>query len=418
MIPHALMVIATVHNRETTGEVSMTVNPYEASIIRNAEWFTAMEDKSGFIRVPADEYYGVPGDASLIGHAISVRTYAWTLTGEKRFIESALRSAQWLAGRQDDRGGWHHDAGYALDAAQCVMEGFCTYERLTGDRRFHDTLVRAADRMISGTVRPDGSLSIGNLTECGEYAHFSFMVWKQTALERHRGGGEAILSAIMNNFDEREGFWNTAIEPGRDLLLEMVKPLLSPVMRAGVAWLDLKGRTVAKISEYMLPLVMKGHGPQYCLGMMDAESLLDALDGKLEFPRLREQTARALDWVEQHCPGPSPGSFVESRKVSAGQEVYPLKAINDAENASLWPTAAYLLALVGMNDALRYAGRADTTADWIVSMQDEDGGFLTHENPERKKFGQKYGNINFYASTALWYYNSWYVRGTEPQGIL
>ncbi len=55
-----------------------------------------MEDRSGFIRVPADEYYGVPGDASLIGHAISVRTYAWVLTGEEKFIDSALPNESWI----------------------------------------------------------------------------------------------------------------------------------------------------------------------------------------------------------------------------------------------------------------------------------------------------------------------------------
>ena len=388
-------------------------NSYEVAVVRNAEWFVSMEDESGFIRVPADEYYGIPGDASLIGHAISVRTYAWVLTGEKRFFDSASRSARWLSERQDERGGWHHDAGYALDAAQCVMEGFCTYERLTGEDRFHDTFVRAADRMIAGTVREDGALFIGNLTECGEYAHYGFMAWKQTGLERHKRGGEAILQVIMDNFDEDEGFWNTAVEPTISPLLDKIKPILNPIMRASVARLDLKGKTVAKISQHLLPLVMKGHGPQYSLGMMDAESLLDTLDGTLEFPRLRDQTSRAIEWLERNCAGPTPGGFVESKKVRAGREVYPLKAINDTQNSSLWPTAAYLLALAGMNDA-SYAERAETTADWMVSMQDEDGGFWTHENPAEEKFGQKYGNINFYASTALWHYNSVYVRGTEP----
>lgn len=391
----------------------MDLNTFEQAIVRNAEWFIAMEDKHGFIRVPADEYYGVPGDASLIGHAISVRTCAWKLTGDKGFLDSALRSAQWLAQRQDAQGGWHKHAGYALDAAQCVMEGFCTYERLTGDRQFHDTLVRAADRMISGTVRANGSLAIGNLTECGEYAHFGFLAWKQTGLERHRQGGQAILDAIMDNFDAGEGYWNTAVEPEMNLLLRILKPILGPVMRWSVAWMDLKGKTIARVSEHMLQLVIRGHGPQYSLGMMDAESLLDTLDGSLAFERLHAQTEQAIAWVERHCAGPVAGSFVESKKLPPSQAVYPLKAINDSSNASLWPTAAYLLALVGMNDRERYGERARTVAGWIVSMQDEDGGFLTHQAGDGRRFGDKYGNINFYASTALWHYNSVYVRGLE-----
>jgi len=187
------------------------MNKYEQAIINNAQWFVDREDDKGFIAVPADEYYGIKGDASLIGHAMSVRTWAWTLTNNSQFRDSALRSAQWLAERQDEHGGWHQQAGYSLDAAQCVFEGFYSYESLTGDRQFHSVLVKAADRMITGTVKPDGTLAIGNLIECGEYAHFGFLAWKQTELEHQRKGAETILNVIMDNFDEQEGFWNTAI---------------------------------------------------------------------------------------------------------------------------------------------------------------------------------------------------------------
>lgn len=367
----------------------MELNEFEHAIVANGNWFVEMEDERGYIAVPADEYYGVPGDASLIGHAISVRTWTWVLTGEERLLESARRSATWLAERQDERGGWHNEAGFSLDAAQCVFEGFNSYERLTGDRQFHDVMVRAADRMISGTVAEDGSLAIGNLTECGEYAHFAFLAWKLTGEERHRRGGEAILAVIMDNFDDTEGYWNTAVAPRMGKLLTALKPCLNPIIRAYVSRSHLKGKTVAKISEQILPLVMKGHGPQYSLGMMDAESLLDTLDGRFDLPRLRQQTARAIEWVEQHCAGPTPGSLVESRKVPARDAVYPLAAINDSDNASLWPTAAYLLALVGMNDHAMYRERAELTARWIISLQDRDVGFLTHQDADRRSFGER-----------------------------
>ena len=392
----------------------MTLNAYERAIVRNADFFVAMQDESGFIKIPADEYYGVAGDASLIGHAMAIRTYAWVLTGDAKYLESAQASARFLAERQDPSGGWHHDAGYSLDAAQCVMEGFCTYERLSRDRRFHGTFVRAADRMITGTVTPEGAPLIGNLTECGEYAHFAFLAWKQSGLERHRKGGEAILENITNHFDAREGYWDTAVEPKTSALLGALKPCLNPLLRLAVAHSELKGKTIAKISEFMLPLVMKGHGPQYSLGMMDAEALLDTHDGSLSLPLLREQTARAIAWVEKNCPGPVPGSLVESKAVPERDAVYPLRSINDSEHASLWPTAAYLLALVGMKDAETYAPRARRVADWLVSMQDEDGGLWTHQDASAKRFGQKYGNINFYGSMALWYFNAVYVRGAEP----
>ncbi len=99
---------------------------------------------------------------------------------------------------------------------------------------------------------------------------------------------------------------------------------------------------------------MKGNGPQYPLGLMDAEALLDQAEGHLELPQLRRQTARAIERAERNCRGPAAGSLTESKRVPAGQEVYPLKAINDSENASLWPTVAYLIALIGMDDLATY----------------------------------------------------------------
>ncbi|MCA9523635.1 MAG: hypothetical protein KC609_21815 [Myxococcales bacterium] len=389
----------------------MDLNVYERAIVNNADWFIAMEDERGFIAVPSDEYYGVPGDASLIGHSMSVRTFAWYLTGDERYLESARRSARWLAERQDERGGWRHDAGFALDAAQCVMEGFASLERLTGDRGFHEVLVKATDRMISGTVRDDGQLLIGNLTECGEYAHFAFLAWRLTGLERHLAGGHRILEAITSQFDEEAGYWNTVGAIDVPKWMELSRFCLSPIVRASVSRMQLKGKTVAKISELIMPLVINGRGPQYALGMMDAESLLDTLDGRLELPRLRQQVERGLRFVETYCAGPLAGSFCESRDVPASIAVYPLPAINDATNASLWPTAATLLGYVGMQDP-SYHERAKAVADWLVSMQDDDGSFYTHQAPDGRRFGEKYGNINFYGSVALWTYNAAVVRQT------
>jgi hypothetical protein len=374
----------------------------------------AKEDGSGFIDLPADEYYGIRGDATLIGHSISVRLYGWILTGEDRFLESGVRSARWLAARQDKCGGWKHHAGYALDAAQCVQEGFYNYERLTGDVEFHRTYVRAVDRMIRGTLDSSGRLVIGNLIECGEYAHFCFQAWRLTGEDRFHVAGESILAAITGNFDETEGFWNTAAEVRLSPPMKALKPFVRPLLRACAARFNLKGKRVAWLSQHMFPPILKGRGPQYSLGLMAAESLLDTSDGSLDLPVLRRQTARAIPWVERNCAGPAPGSFVESKSVKKGQEVYPINAINNVANASLFPTSAYLLALVGMDDAQRYSVSARTAADWIISMQDQDGGFFAHQRPDGSRFGDKFGNINFYASTALWMYNARNVRGNEP----
>jgi len=384
----------------------MTLNPFEAAIVRNAHWFVAREDSSGFIQVPADEYYGVSGDASLIGHAVSVRTMGWVLSREADLLESARRSAEWLAERQDPAGGWHDDAGYALDAAQCVFEGFCTYERLTGDRRFHEVLVKAADRMIAGTLDEHGKLAILNLSEVGEYAHFCFLAWRQTGEPRFRDAGMKIVDAITANFDEQEGHWNTAVEVELKGVMRLLKPCLNPILRASMAHLHLKGKTIAKMSEHLLPVVMRGHGPQYSLGLMDAEAVLDTLEGDLELPQLAAQTARAVAWAEQHCTGPVAGSLAESRAVPPAKAVYPLPAINDSENASLWPTTCYLLALTALDDWSTYGDRAETTAAWILSMQDEDGAFWTHQDGTGRRYGQKYGNINYYGSLSLWHYSS------------
>lgn len=380
----------------------MQLNEYEQAIVRNADWFISMQREDGFIHVPADEYYGVAGDASLIGHSISVRAYAWHLTGDDSYRRSAEMSAKWLLERQDDHGGWHNDAGYSLDAAQCVMEGLASYERLTGDRRCHEAMIRAADRMIAGTVDPNGQLLIGNLAECGEYVHHALLAWRLSGLDRHREGALAILKAITSQFDDREGYWNTVGDIEESTWMRLTKPCLGPILRCGVSKLGLKGKTIAKISEHVLPLAIRGRGPQYCLSMMDAEGLLDTLDGRIELSELGAQTQRAVQWVHRHCRGPTPGSFCESRAVSDADAVYPVPAINDSENASLWPSAAVLLAYVGLRD---FHDEARRTADWIVSMQDETGAFWTHQDRQGRRFGEMYGNINFYGSTALWYYN-------------
>src|SRR5690348_18111286 len=49
--------------------------------------------------------------------------------------------------------------------------------------------------------------------------------------------------------------------------------------------------------SHMLPLVMKGRGPQYSLGMMDAESLLDTHDGS----RSEEHTSELQSPVHLVC---------------------------------------------------------------------------------------------------------------------
>lgn len=380
----------------------MDLNTYEEALVRNADWFVARQGADGFIRIPADEYYGIPGDASLIGHSMSVRTYAWFLTKDSAYLESAKKSAAWLAERQDPSGGWHHDAGYSLDAAQCVMEGFATLERLTGERTYHETLTKAADRMLTGTVDEQGRQLIGNTTEIGEYAHHAFLAWRLTGLEKHRAGGHAIVKCITSQFDEAQGYWNTVGDIHVPHWMDAAKPALGPILRCSMSKLGLKGRTIAQISEKVVPLAIRGRGPQYCLGMMDAEALLDTMDGAFELPLLKAQTERAVAWVKQNCAGPVAGSFCESKRVPESQAVYPLPAINDADNASLWPTSAVLLAMVGLGN---HGDDAQAVADWLVSMQDDDGSFWTHQDKNGKRFGEKYGNINFYGATALWYYN-------------
>lgn len=42
-----------------------------------------------------------------------------------------------------------------------------------------------------------------------------------------------------------------------------------------------------------------------------------------------------------------------------------------------------------MNDIDRYGARATKVADWIISMQDEGGGFITHQAPDGERFGEK-----------------------------
>jgi hypothetical protein len=79
------------------------LNEYERAIVANAAWFIARQRKDGAIDAEGDEFYGLRGDATLVGHAVSVRMFAYSLTGDDRYRESASDSVRWLAERQDSQ---------------------------------------------------------------------------------------------------------------------------------------------------------------------------------------------------------------------------------------------------------------------------------------------------------------------------
>jgi hypothetical protein len=85
--------------------------------------------------------------------------------------------------------------------------------------------------------------------------------------------------------------------------------------------------------------------------------------------------------------------------------------VNDSAMAALWPTACLLLAYCGMNDN-RCRSEAKKTADWILSVQDEKGGFYNFQKPDGATLPLQSGNVNFYASMALWLYNEVYGNGS------
>ena len=63
-----------------------------------------------------------------------------------------------------------------------------------------------------------------------------------------------------------------------------------------------------------------------------------------------------------------------------------------------------------MNDAA-YRSKAQSVADWILTVQDEQGGFSNFQNADGSKRPLQSGNVNFYASMALWLFNEIYRDG-------
>lgn len=387
---------------------SRKLNPYEKAVVRNADWFISRESRDGFIDAEGDEFYGIRGDATLIGHSVTVRCYASALTSSDDYLDSARRSLTWLAARQDPRGGWRGFSAFTLDGAQCVFEGFNTYQIMTGDRQYQAILVRAADRMIRGTLNSKGGLRLPNLIEIGEYAHFALLAWKTTGEARWKESAECILTHIERNFDESEGAWRPfdIARMRRDFLAQ----LLRPAMRFTMQHVPLRGRMLAKLSEYLVPFVVVESHPQYSLSLMDTEALIDTLDGSCDFPRLKEQARTTIAWAEFHCTGPFPGSLVESKKMAGRPSVYPIPIINDTRLGALWPSACLLVAYCGMNDAV-YSAKARAVADWILSVQDSAGGFSNFQNPDGSRKPLQSGNVNYYASMALWLFNEVYNAG-------
>ncbi|MEJ2379265.1 MAG: hypothetical protein P8Y71_29040, partial [Pseudolabrys sp.] len=285
---------------------------------------------------------------------------------------------------------------------------FNTYEKITGDRRYRGVLVKAADRMIAGTLTKDGGLQLSDIIEIGEYAHFALLAWKTTGEARFKEAGERILAHIERNFDETEGIWRPfdTAKLRNDPLARTLRPLL----RGAMIYLPLRGRLVARISEHMAPFAVGGSHAQYAMSLMDTEALLDTLDGSCDFPRLREHTKAAIAWAESHCRGPFAGSLVESKKMYGQADVYPLPIINDTRTAALWPSTCLLIACCGMNDEA-YRATAQSIADWILTVQDDKGGFSNFQNPDGSTRALQSGNVNFYASMALWLFNEVYLNG-------
>jgi hypothetical protein len=384
------------------------LNPYEQAIVRNADWFIGRQSREGYIDADGDEFYGIRGDATLVGHSVTVRCYAGALTASDRYIASARKSLDWLAVRQDANGGWRGYSAFTLDGAQCVFEGFNTYEKITGDRRYRDVLIKAAGRMIAGTLARDGGLQLPDMIEIGEYAHFALLAWKTTGEPRFKSAGERILTHIERNFDETEGIWRPfdRAKVRNDPLARVMRPLL----RAAMLHLPLRGRLVARVSEHLAPFAVIDSHAQYSMSLMDAEALLDTLDGSCALPRLGQQTQAAIAWAEKHCPGPFAGSLVESKQMNGKPDVYPLPIINDTRAAALWPTTCLLIAYCGLNDEA-YRTKARNVADWILSVQDEKGGFSNFVDPDGSPRALQSGNVNFYASMALWLFNEIYNDG-------
>ena len=387
---------------------SDNLNPYERAIVRNANWFIARQSQEGYIDAEGDEFYGIRGDATLVGHAVTVRCYASFLTGSDKYLESARRSLEWLAARQDPDGGWRHHSAFTLDGAQCVFEGFNTYQNVTGDRRYEEIAVRAANRMIRGTLTDDGRLRLSDIIEIGEYAHFALLAWKTTREPQFKAAAERILSHIERNFDEATGFWRPfdAAALRHDLLTRTLRPLL----RFSMLHLPLRGKMVARLSDHLAAFAVIHSVPQYAMSLMDAECLLDTLDGSCAFPVLKEQTRRAIDWAEIHCKGPFSGSLAESKQMGGIPDVYPIPVINDTRMAALWPTTCLLLAYCGMNEG-SYSAKAARVADRILVAQDEQGGFRNFQNPDGSWRSLQSGNVNYYASMALWLFNEVYNDG-------
>ncbi len=399
---------------------SADLNRYERAIVRNAGWFSARQTREGMIDADGDEFYGLRGDATLVGHSVTVRCLAGSLAGDSAFFDAARASLQWLAARQDHRGGWRRDSAFTLDGAQCVFEGFNTYEWVTGDRQFRDVLVRAADRMVAGTVDANGDLLLPDIIEIGEYAHFALLAWKTTGEERFRAAGACILGHIARNFDEAAGYWNPfdSERISHNPLLRIVRPPL----RAAMLLFAPRGRLVARMADTLAPLVVGHCRPQYAMSLLDAEALLDTLDGSCVFPELARQTRRAIDWAEQHCSGPFPGSLTESCDTGGQPPVYPIRILNETHVAALWPSCCLLIAYCGLNDPTCHA-RTRQVADWIVSTQDDHGGFSNFTDPDGTRRPLQSGNVNYYACIALWLFNEVYNHGrvrlfTAPRAAL
>jgi hypothetical protein len=84
-------------------------------------------------------------NATMKGARLCAQVYS--MNADERLLDAALRTAEFVAGRQDERGAWPYSVSDARRFADnfhtaYVLDCFASYEQLTGDARFAEVVAR------------------------------------------------------------------------------------------------------------------------------------------------------------------------------------------------------------------------------------------------------------------------------------
>lgn len=207
---------------------------YTSRIDQALEWILHSQKTVGSGGVGCYEFYRwTTGYPEVTGYIIPTVLDAYHRTGDKKFLESAVKMGEWELGIQREDGGWEGfyqgdgKPSIVFNTGQVIRGMIALYKELQ-DERYLNAAVRAADWIIS-TQDEDGSWTSTNFKQM-KRVYDTYVTAPISKLYKITGN-EAYLNACVRNCDfilthQRKNGW---FELADNTLLNNAAPVLHTI---------------------------------------------------------------------------------------------------------------------------------------------------------------------------------------------